>query len=220
MNQKKSGRLSAPIAVATAILALHVTSASAGASSDACRVPAHAQVLARSTSGVIYRKKFHELSRAYGCLFSTGRVRALAGQNQTQPGPVKLVTAAKLSGRFAAYVLLVEGDYNEVAVFDLKRGRLIIHQLAEAGFVDRVRSFVAKRNGSIAWIVQGPAYDENHRPYPGGDYEVRKVEVRNPSTSVELASGNDISGKSLRLSHDRRTISWVQANQERTARLR
>ena len=170
------------------------------------------QYVERSREGAIFRKRKpgpggRRVSVAYGCLVRSGPVTRLGFANR--------IRDPRLAGRYAGYrriLYLTEfGSASGMTVVDLKTGRATVDEAGVPGSEgdSHVQSFALKRTGGVAWI--------------GGDETLRNFSVWKVDAAAsgvqQLDSGQQIDDESMRLSADRRSVSWRNGSAERSAPL-
>lgn len=171
-----------------------------------------AQLVTRSRDGAIFFKRRagpggSRVSVAYACMLRSGSIERLDFANR--------VSRAQLAGRYAAYAhtLYVSefGSASGITVVDLKTGQTKVDEPGVPGATgdSHLMSFVAKLNGSVAWIGIGER---------GDDVSVWKVDATGGGAQ-QLDSGASIEWETLRISPDRRSISWVNGAERKTAPL-
>jgi hypothetical protein len=198
------------LAIATVALAAAPASAA-----RRCSVPPGARVLDRTSEAVVWTRGTFA---TFGCHRSAGRNRRLPnegggirGEQRGSPSRPGLPT---LSGRYVGYVTFgsaIGDEFDRMYVYDLIRGR--VKSIGSSNFV---RTFVLKRNGSVAWVQSSIVQPAD----PNQDvYEVRKIAHDERQGNVLVDRGAGIDPASLALSSDRRSITWTNGGAQRTASL-
>ena len=174
---------------------------------------------------------FQKRDRWYACAAKVGRPFPLPGVSRVSLGEADDGTVPAhlaLSGVFVAYERYTlypaagAGDTNtDIYVVDLRTGKPVVTEetTASAGREeDRwISRIVLKRNGSVAWTSSHYTYET----YPGPvNYEVHRFSL-DPAAygRVTLDSGADVDRDSLELSGDRRTVTWTDGGERRSAPL-
>ena len=166
----------------------------------------------------------------YACLFGDRRWRLPEPRDGFVFHGVGQSALPSLAGRFVGYVTTTVPDYapdfDEVKVFDLRRGRLVRTLPARApdaslGF-STIHDIALKRNASLAWTAagtegfggEGTAWAEV-RAAPIGAHRSRRLDsATGPNASA------DIQLDSLELRRDHRSVTWIHAGRRRDAALR
>jgi hypothetical protein len=175
---------------------------------------------------------FEKNDHWYGCAAKVGRPRLLPGLDTITArrfGDGTVPTHITLSGVFVAYERYTiypaggAGDtQTDLYVVDLRNGKVVVDEDATAPrpqtedrWVDRI---VLKRNGSVGWI----STRETYGVYPDFTltYEVHRhsLDPAAPGRAT-LDEGTDIDRESLRLSADRRAMTWTRGGQPKSAAL-
>lgn len=135
--------------------------------------------------------------RSYACMFREGPISYLQRSDETRSalGP-------ELSGRFLAfrqYFAITEfGSSSGVVVLDMQRGEVVLESPRQSDETNAV-AWVVKRNGSAAWTTVAEESPE---------VVVWRAEASDGFERERLDAGPDIDPHSLRMSSNRRTISW------------
>ena len=176
---------------------------------------------------------FEKRDRWYGCAARVGRPYALPGLDSisagrefgdgTVPSHITLAGVFVAYERYTLYPAGGAGDtQTDIYVVDLRTGKVVVSQQAadpepqqESRWVD---DLILKRNGSIGWTSTRWTYPTGSPPVP--TYRVHRYSV-DPSapgraTLDTIAEGDR---QSLTLSADRRTMSWTNNGQPRSAPL-
>lgn len=170
------------------------------------------QPVAGNRDAVLFRKmkgtRSNVNATAYACLRRRGPIVNL--------GQAGFVKEAQFAGRYLGFRRInyvgEHGSASGIAVVDLRLGTSKVEERGVPGANDvdsHALSFVVKRNGSVAWIGDDDA---------GPDYTVWKVDMTDDGPQ-RLDIGPEIDYRSLRLSADRRTVTWVNGGQQRAAPL-
>ncbi len=165
---------------------------------------------------------FTKRDRRYACASRIGRAVLLPGLDTLEAqrfGDGNVAFQITLSGVFVGYGRYTlhpaggAGDtQQDIFVVDLRTGGTVVQQQSTQVMGDGVSNylerFVLKRNGSVGWI---------------GRHHTNEVhQVSNAPGSpgrVMLDSGDDIDPQSLRLSSDRRTMTWTKGGVTKSAPL-
>jgi hypothetical protein len=213
-----------------AALALLIALATSTAPADARTACPSSRIVARSADAVVFTRVAKDDSGTvlyYGCL---RRVKKTYRLNQVGEFGVNQVhrRTLRLAGRFVAY----EQDWgsaagsalNTISVRDLRTGK-VVHQAyvsrRGADFGDALQASVLKRSGSVAWTVR-TSFD-----YVNPTVEVRAMDAGTSSNEAGpiddkprlLDAGSEVDPRSLRLSADRRSVTWTNRAQPRSAPL-
>ena len=216
------------IKVATLVVASIALLAAAPAAQAAERCAASK----RKGSTVVERTResvaFTRGANVYGCVYSRDVSRRLPLGDLTEADLVetRLLT---LAGRFVAYTVereardAYEDPTGHLLVFDLVRGAVELDEpAATRGDSTHAHDVALKRNGSVAWTGTwcGPCRQQiggvEVLRWEGG--EVERLDSWDSSGSG--ASSAYVEPSSLRLSTDRRTVTWQTSAGPRSARLR
>jgi hypothetical protein len=169
------------------------------------------KVHARTSTTVVYGRGFY----FYACRFAQGRPRRLIDEG----GGIKVgrdgQVGVKIAGRYIAYATLGSGigdEVDRVYVYDVVAGR----QLIVEPTYSYVSALALKSNGSVAWIQGAVIYG---RDGSRQRMEVRKVSLTERQGNVLLDIGSGIAPKSLKLSADAKSVSWMRDGATRTATL-
>jgi hypothetical protein len=168
------------------------------------------QIVAISSEARVFRKLTRASggpggSVAYACMTRSGPITRLKGSSfgGGQMGPL-------LAGRYVAFQqMFSENEDNEesgLIVLDMRAGRISFEQPRDN---TDLGSWVVKRNGSAAWTTSAYGGGE-----PGGVYKLDSTTGGKP----QRLAGPEGFPRSLRLSPDRRSVLWMQADgSERSA---
>lgn len=170
------------------------------------------QIVTRSSEGAIFRKLKpgpggRRVSVAYGCLRRAGPV--------TRLGFATRVREPKLAGGYVAFtrILYVSefGSSAGIGVVDLRTGRTTVDEPGQPGSTEDsgMGEFVIKRNGSVGWIGSDDAELE---------FSVWRIDATAPGPQ-RLDAGPQIDAESMRLSADRRLLTWRNAGADKSAPL-
>lgn len=204
-------------AVLTGVLAM-APAASAGRYDDRVRCNSktvkRANVVARSSEAAVFTKRSLIPGtgiyryRSYACMFRRGPISYLQRSDTTRSQ-----LGSKLAGRFVGfrqfYGITEFGSESGLVVLDMRTGDVVLEGPPRADGTN-LASFVVKRNGSAAWISV---------PEEPGDTVVWKAEATNVFEREQLEAATDIDTRALRLSADRRTITWTRGGTSRSAPL-
>jgi hypothetical protein len=211
-------------AVTAAILGAGVPPAASAAAHHPAkchRTPAHVGVVTETPAGIVYATRRH----VYACLFGHPAWRL------PQPRDGFVFTGGgqsalpSIAGRYVGYVTTTVPDYSpafdEVNVFDLRRGRLgrkmPARGLTAAEGTATIYDVALKRNASLAWTAAGT---EGARGEGASWAEVRTAPVgATRSVLVDSAAGptssTEIQVDSLDLSRDRNSVTWIHGDRRR-----
>lgn len=202
------------IAAAALTAALGLAPAAAARYDDTVRCKAktvrNVNVVTRSSEAAVFTKRGLVPGtriyryRSYACMFRAGPISYLSRSDATRSR-----LDPKLAGRFVAfrqyYGINEFGSESGIVVLDIRTGTVVEESPNEG--VNLV-SFVVKRNGSAAWIMV---------PEESAERTVWKSDVTTGGERQRLDAGSDIDAASLRLSGDRRTITWTEGGSEQSA---
>jgi hypothetical protein len=159
--------------------------------------------------------------RLIGCLLDEGRRVTIASflNNDIYRETISMV---RVSGRYVAYVRDDEDHYGDefvsAASFDVQaareRWRTSISDYSAidgAGTKARIRAFVLAKDGAFAYLA-------HFTDYPSGEQTVRLLARDRRGPDRLLDSGDGIDSASVRLR--RQTVTWTNAGEQRSARLR
>jgi hypothetical protein len=199
------------IAIALAFGPVGPDRASARGSSSGC-FPKSARTVAKGASGRVFTLR----GTTYACLFSAGRPLELGESDDESYFPQRPV----INGRYAAYAMtycVIDSCKSFIEIVDVKRRRVFRATATsraceglpseECDNDDTVTALVLKTNGSVAWSLCD---------WPDGcEVGVAKLVMRFDShdavagAPAELGSGPGIAKRSLTLSADRSSVSWL-----------
>lgn len=198
-------------------LTLGLTPAASAASKGGACAVRDANVFVRTSSGIVFAKTKRidgqPVRRIYACLFRTDRIVSLSSRRKSNSVSTGPRVDPQLSGRYVGYVQNFGEETRTGAVginvVDLKLGmRVAGFRYPLTGGWD-VESLVVKRSGGIAWTGDEPPIGEGHE-------HVNKIDGPQPSglpaneNKVLLDPGPGVDTRSLALSSDRRSVSWVR----------
>lgn len=187
-----------------------------------CPRAADVAAVTSTSESIVYRKR-RGAQAVYGCWRRKGSPYRL---NQIGDyGMTWLTDRLALAGRYVAYeqdFLSGAGDANNhVTVRNLRTGRVVRQASSSArgaDLGDAATAIVATRSGAVAWIAR-TALQPNGETQDG--FEVRLLDRTTARDSPRLLErGASIEPASLRLTADRRSVTWVSEGQRRTAPIR
>ena len=195
----------------------------AGAAFARCPAPSRAvHVLARAGRSIVYnnpRDKVYEgAGRVYACRGPRGRPHTI---NQRGEWGYNGLDSFVLAGPFVAFEedwgSAAGGAAYDVVVRDIRTGRIAVDaSVSERGgdVDDQAEVILLKRNGSVGWLATtGPPDDiDNHL--------TREVHIADRDGIRLLDQDTAIAENSLRMSRDRRSISWRHGETLRSASFR
>ena len=158
----------------------------------------------------------HE-STAFACNYRTGRRFQLDHPNTNTPnflaGTDDAGQRPKLAGRFLVFILDVSAgadDSQSIVIVDLKSGRF----RALGNFTDSdglISQFVVNRAGAVAFGLS----DVLMRPQ-----SVNQILIAAAGHSPQVAASSpSVDDRSLAISPDRRSVTWIEGGQARSAPL-
>ena len=158
----------------------------------------------------------HE-STAFACNYRTGRRFQLDHPNTNTPnflaGTDDAGQRPKLAGRFLVFILDVSAgadDSQSIVIVDLKSGRF----RALGNFTDSdglISQFVVNRAGAVAFSLS----DVLMRPQ-----SVNQILIAAAGHSPQVAASSpSVDDRSLAISPDRRSVTWIEGGQARSAPL-
>jgi hypothetical protein len=189
---------------------------------SACPPKSAIHVLARSGKTRVYGVKrervFEGAGGIYACRYPRGKPHRL---NRQGTFGLNDLVGFTFAGHFVAF----EEDFGsaaggaayDVVVRDLRDGRLVVDlSVSERGgdLDDSAEALLLKPNGSVAWLAStGPPGDSE-------DHGLYEIHVADRDGVRMLDQDTAIAPDSLRLSADHRHVSWLHANERRTASIR
>ena len=189
-------------AVLTALVMLLVAAPAGAAERCGDAKGEGSKIVKRSSEAVV----FSRASRVYGCLYARNRSRRLP-RGELAKGQVETRVVA-IAGHFVAYGTRDARDpYANLVVFDLSDGGILLDQPAGGGGPSLVR-IALKRNGSVAWTASWCNGCRYMNGYGTGVFRWEGGPVDTLDSWGSQEGGDAIDLKSLRLSADRRSVSW------------
>jgi hypothetical protein len=167
------------------------------------QVVPNVQFETRTSEAAVFRTRQRTSSgvrkTTFACLRSTGPVRRL-----DNPGGQIRADDAELAGRFVGYERTDVSEQfrpSDMVVVDLRTGqsRTLQGSANDQDTDTRVRAFVLKRNGSVAWITQGD---------PSAAEGLWKDDTSDPDPQLVDSSPPPFDAARLRLSSDRRSVLY------------
>lgn len=216
------------IAVVLAVMVASLVLAQPASASHGCSAHARGGKITHKTREA---HVFEKHNRWYGCASRVGRPFVLPGLDTITArefGDGTVPTLITLSGVYVAYERYTlypaggAGDtQTDIYVVDLRTGKPVVTEQARTPSPQTesryVSDLVLKRNGSIGWISVRWTYAQHP---PVDDYAVHRFSREQSAPGrATLDAGRDIDRDSLTLSADRRTMSWTNGGETRSAPL-
>jgi hypothetical protein len=192
----------------------------APAASASCPKPSSASLLAHSRTAIVYEG---DEGAIFGCLLHTGRPYRL--NHPSEFGGFTPIDTIRFAGHFVAF----QEDFESAAgssaywvmVRNLRNGKAVSEsQISQRGgdYGDESEILLLKRNGSVAWLAETESGEDEDIFYR--EVHIADRDHRGRVRERMVDQYHRIGRNSLKLSADRRHVTWLHGKTVQRATFR